>query len=156
MLRAIDVERAGTWQGPVVDSVVLDYDGRHRRRRVLRGENGFEFLLDLAQAMVLAGGDGLVLEDGRRVRVEAAPERLLEITCADPAELARVAWHLGNRHLPTEITGARLLIRHDPVIADLLRGLGACLTVIQAPFNPEGGAYGGAHAARHGHGHDHG
>ncbi len=149
MLRATVVKPAGTWAGPAADVVVLDREARHRRRHTLVARNGLAFLLDLPQAAFLHDGDGLALEDGRIVVVEAARELLFEITCPDPLALLRVAWHLGNRHLPTEIRGDRLRIRADHVMADMVRGLGATLTVIKAPFDPEGGAY------DQGHGHDH-
>ena len=136
------------------DTVVLDFDARHRRRLAMRGDGGTEFLLDLPKAAALADGDGLVLEDGRVVLVRAAPEPLMEIACADHAHLVRVAWHLGNRHLPTELLGDRLRIRADHVIADMVRGLGATVTDMEAPFQPEGGAYG--HGRVHDHGHHHG
>jgi urease accessory protein len=151
MLRATAVKRAGTWTGPPADVVVLDREARHRRRHTLVGRSGLAFLLDLPQAVFLRDGDGLALEDGRIVAVEAAPELLFEITCQDPLALLRVAWHLGNRHLPTEIRGDRLRIRADHVIADMVRGLGATVTVIKAPFDPEGGAYDQDHRHNHGH-----
>jgi urease accessory protein len=131
--------------------VRLDYDHRTRRRIALTGAGGLEFLLDLAKAPVLAPGDGLKLEDGRIVAVEAAPERLLEIACADERALARIAWHLGNRHLAAEIGARAIYIRDDHVIADMARGLGAEVRTVQRPFNPEGGAY--SLGAAHGHGH---
>ncbi len=162
MLRATEILRAGLWNAKPADVVRLDYDHRTRRRIALTGAGGLTFLLDLAKAPVLAAGDGLRLEDGRIVAVEAAPERLLEIACRDERALARIAWHLGNRHLATEI-GARLVyIRDDHVIAEMARGLGAEVRTVERPFNPEGGAYGqGAaheHHHRDGHGHhdDHG
>jgi urease accessory protein len=155
MLRAHEVRDAGDWPGPSADTVVLDYDERHRRRLAMTGRGGLAFLLDLAAARALRDGDGLVLEDGRIVEVRAAPERLLEVTCASPAELVRVAWHLGNRHLPTELMGSALRIRFDHVIADMLEGLGARVAEVEAPFNPEGGAYAqGGHHHGHHHGHD--
>lgn len=141
--RAIAVHPAGTWpQAEACDSVALDYDERHRRRRRYTGERGLEFLLDLADATVLRDGDGLALEGGGHVAVRAAVEALVEITADTPERLARLAWHLGNRHLPTRIEGARLLIRDDHVIVAMLRGLGAHVHHVQAPFDPEGGAYG--------------
>jgi urease accessory protein len=106
----------------------------------------------------LRGGDALVLDDGRLIEVVAAPEPLLEIRSPDPAHLVRVAWHLGNRHLPTQIVGKGLRIRRDHVIEDMVKGLGARVIAIEAPFDPEGGAY-AAVAETHdhaGHGHDHG
>ena len=152
MLRATDIKRKGTWDGIAVDTVVLVYNDRYRRRMAMTGTGGLEFILDMAKASVLADGDALELTDGRLVAVKAAAEPLLEITCADPVHLARVAWHLGNRHLPTQIEGARILIREDHVIADMVRGLGADVKHVDAPFTPEGGAYSGG---GHNHHHDH-
>ena len=133
----------------------LDYDRRTRRRIALTGAGGLAFLLDLAKAPVLAAGDGLKLEDGRIVAVEAAPERLLEIACRDERALARIAWHLGNRHLATEIGARVVYIRDDHVIADMARGLGAEVRSVERPFNPEGGAYGQGAVHGHSHGHHH-
>ncbi|MCR6733171.1 MAG: urease accessory protein UreE [Afipia sp.] len=160
MIRATQVRPPGSWSG-AADTVVLDFDDRHRRRMAMTGTRGLEFLLDLKEAVALRGGDALVLEDGRLVEVVAAPEPLVEIRGADPQHLVRVAWHLGNRHLPTQIVGKGLRIRRDHVIEEMVRGLGARVVAIEAPFDPEGGAYsGGGHAAHghedHGHhGHDH-
>jgi len=159
MLRATEIVPAGSWKGPPADVVRLDYDQRTRRRIAMQGTAGLEFLLDLAKTPVLRAGDGIRLEDRRIVAVEAAPERLLEITCRDARALARIAWHLGNRHLAAEISARLIHIRDDHVIADMVRGLGAEARVVQRPFNPEGGAYSeGAVSGRshgHGHGHDH-
>ena len=157
MLRAATVIAVGGWSGEPADSVVLDYDDRHRRRVAMKGVRGLEFLLDLDEALLLRGGDGLKLEDGRVVEVVAAPEPLAEIRASEPAALVRIAWHLGNRHLPTELTRKALRIRRDPVIEDMARGLGAVVLGIEAPFNPEGGAYakGGHDHARQAHDHDH-
>ena len=158
MLRASNVLPAGGWSGEPADSVVLDYDERHRRRVTMKGVRGLEFLLDLEEAILLRGGDGLKLEDGRVVEVVAAPEPLAEIRAAEPAALVRVAWHLGNRHLPVELTRKALRIRRDAVIEEMARGLGAAVLGIEAPFNPEGGAYakgGHDHGAHDHHGHDH-
>jgi urease accessory protein len=155
MLRAVSVERAGTWAGGCADRVVLDFDQRHRRRVVMRGEGGLVFLLDLEETARLRHGDALVLEDGRRIAVAAAAEPLTEIRCRDVHHLARVAWHLGNRHLATMIDGERLLIRRDHVIEDMVRGLGAAVAHIEAPFDPEGGAYGGGRGHHHDEAHPH-
>jgi urease accessory protein len=153
MLRATEILRAGLWNARPADVVSLDYDQRTRRRIALTAGGGLGFLLDLAKAPVLAAGDGLKLEDGRIVAVEAAPERLLEIACPDERALARIAWHLGNRHLATEIGHRVVYIRDDHVIADMARGLGAAVRGVERPFNPEGGAY--SQGAAHGH-HRHG
>lgn len=154
--RAVAVKPAGEWSGTARDRVVLDFDDRHRRRLAMTGAGGFRFLLDLPDVATLHHGDGLVLEDAGIVAVEAATERLLQITCADQAHLVRVAWHLGNRHLPTELLDGRLRIREDHVIAEMVRGLGADVAAIEAPFNPEGGAYGHGRVHGHDHGPDHG
>jgi urease accessory protein len=160
MLHALSVIPAGQWSGEPVDTVVLDYDERYRRRFAMTGVRGLGFLLDLPEAVMLRAGDGLKLEDGGVVEVVAAPEPLAEIRAADAAALTRVAWHLGNRHLPTELTKRSLRIRRDPVIEDMARGLGATVVAIEAPFNPEGGAYvraagGQDHDHAHGGDHDH-
>jgi urease accessory protein len=160
MLRADKVIPAGDWSGAPADSVVLDFDARYRRRIAMTGVGGLEFLLDLSEPTMLRGGDGLRLEDGRVVEVVAEPEPLAEIRAADPLALTRVAWHLGNRHLPTELTPKALRIRRDPVIEAMAEGLGARVIALEAPFNPEGGAYvkadgGGAESHHHGHDHDH-
>jgi urease accessory protein len=164
MLRADKVVPAGHWSGAPADTVVLDFDERYRRRVAMTGVGGLQFLLDLSEATMLRGGDGLRLEDGRVVEVVAEPEPLAEIRAADTLALIRFAWHLGNRHLPTEITPKALRIRRDPVIEAMAEGLGARVIALDAPFNPEGGAYvkaeGGGedphgHVHDHDHGHDH-
>jgi urease accessory protein len=154
--RATKVIAADQWNGSVaVDCVVLDADERRRRRIVLTGEQGTAFLLDLPRTAMLKDGDGLVLEDGTIVGVAGKPELLTEITASALQDIARLAWHIGNRHVDLQIMGDRLRIRRDHVVEDMLRGLGAQLTPIEAPFDPEPGAYGhGAHG--HHHGADHG
>jgi urease accessory protein len=165
MIRATQVWGQHRWAEAAADTVVLDFDDRHRRRMAMMGTRGLEFLLDLENAVALRGGDALVLEDGRLIEVVAAPEPLVEIRGADPLHLVRIAWHLGNRHLPTQIVGKGLRIRRDHVIEAMVKGLGARIIEIEAPFDPEGGAYAGGHAhaeaahdhAGHAHGaHDHG
>jgi urease accessory protein len=147
MIRATQVRPQHRWSEPAADTVVLDFDDRHRRRMAMTGTRGLEFLLDLENAVALRGGDALVLDDGRLIEVVAAPEPLIEIRGADPHHLIRVAWHLGNRHLPTQIMAKALRIRRDHVIEAMVRGLGARVIEIEAPFDPEGGAYaGGGHA----------
>jgi urease accessory protein len=133
------------------DRVVLDYDSRHRRRIVLHGEAGTVVLLDLSEAAHLRDGDALQGEDESLVLVAAAPERLVEIRAGSQAELIRIAWHLGNRHLPTQLLPDALRIRTDHVIEEMVRGLGGTVSAIEAPFDPEGGAYG--HGAVRGHSH---
>jgi urease accessory protein len=160
MIRATKVLGQHRWKEAAADAVVLDFDDRHRRRMAMTGTRGLQFLLDLENAVALRGGDALVLEDGRLVEVVAAPEPLLEVKGSDPHHLIRVAWHLGNRHLPTQIMQKALRIRRDHVIETMVKGLGARVIEIEAPFDPEGGAYAGpahGHAhEEHGHtGHDH-
>lgn len=155
MIRATEVKGQYNWTEAAVDTVVLDFDDRHRRRMAMTGTRGLEFLLDLENAVALRGGDALVLEDGRLIEVVAAPEPLIEIRGTDPGHLVRLAWHLGNRHLPTQIMAKGLRIRSDHVIEEMVKGLGAKVIEIEAPFDPEGGAYAAAHEPA-GHGHDHG
>jgi urease accessory protein len=150
MLRVCSVARTTEIDDTrVIDSIVLDADERHRRRVVLTGERGTRFLLDLARATVLRDGDGLVLEDGSIVRVAGKREALVEITAASPQELARLAWHIGNRHIEVEIGEQRLRIRRDSVLEEMLSRLGATLSPVEAPFEPEPGAY--AHERPHRH-----
>jgi urease accessory protein len=144
---------AGSWSAPAVDRVVLDYDGRHRRRIVLTGASGAQYLLDLASATHLRDGDGLALADGGVVQVVAQPEPLLEVRAASPEALLRLAWHLGNRHLAAAVSAERILIRRDHVIAHMLEHQGAVVRAVEEAFDPEGGAY---QDHGHGHGHDHG
>jgi urease accessory protein len=151
MIRATRVLGQHRWTEAPADTVVLDFDDRHRRRMAMTGTRGLQFLLDLENAVALRGGDALVLEDGRLVEVVAAPEPLVEIRGSDPHHLIRVAWHLGNRHLPTQIMGKGLRIRRDHVIEAMVKGLGARVIEIEAPFDPEGGAYA---APTHGHAHE--
>lgn len=155
--RATEVRGQHRWTTPAADTVVLDFDDRHRRRMAMTGTRGLAFLLDLENAVALRGGDALVLDDGRLIEVVAAPEPLAEIRGAEPRDLVRLAWHLGNRHLPTQIVGKGLRIRRDHVIEAMVRGLGARVIEIEAPFDPEGGAYaGGGHDHRpEQHGHQH-
>lgn len=150
MLTCSEVRPAGTWAiAGAVDAVVLDFDGRHRRRHMMRGERGSSFLLDLPRAVALRDGDGLVLSDGRTVRVRAAPEPLIEITASSMGPLMRIAWHLGNRHLPTQLMEDRLRIRYDHVIKAMVEGLGGATAEVEAPFDPEGGAFAQAHGDHH-------
>jgi urease accessory protein len=151
MLRARRVHPAGTWpQQAARGCVSLGYDDRHRRRWKLVSDRGEAFLLDLPQARVLQDGDGLALDDGGWIAVAVAPEPVLAVTADSPADLCRLAWHLGNRHVAAAIAADHILIRDDPVIAAMLRGLGARLERRDLPFTPERGAYDSRHAHRHG------
>ncbi len=150
MLRAIACQPQGGRHGLIDDDVTLDFDQRHRRRIAMQSDGGIEFLLDLASARRLRQGDTLLLEDGRRVRINAAPEPLAEIAVSSAEDLVRIAWHLGNRHLPVMLLPGRILIRRDHVIEDMVKGLGAGVAHLELPFDPEDGAY-----AAGGHGHHH-
>ena len=146
---------AGDWPNDrAAAAVTLDFEARHRRRICLTLDDGEVIQLNLPKAVAMSDGDGLQLGDGRWVRVQASKERLVEIRHADLAQLVRVGWHLGNRHLPTDICGPLLRIRPDHVIEDMLRGMGAQLRTVDAPFQPEGGAYAG-HSHPHGEEEDH-
>ena len=159
MRRATTHHPAETWPSDQAeDSITLDFDARHRRRIVLTADSGAEFLLDLDRAVAMGEGDGLCLEDGGWIAVRAAPEPVIEITAATPELLLRLGWHIGNRHLPAEITAGAIYIRPDKVIEDMLRDLGANLAPKERPFQPEGGAYGHGRTHSHAHGnsaHDH-
>ena len=151
-MRSEAVLPAGTWDpATATDRVLIDFDRRHRRRIVLRTEAGADLLLDLPQAVRLRDGDGLPTETGI-VLIQAKPEPLLEIHAHDEGELVRIAWHLGNRHLPVQLLGDRIRIRHDHVITEMVEGLGGHVDDIEAPFDPEPGAYaqsGGHHHHHH-------
>lgn len=141
MRRAITVHRRGHWpEDAAVDSVTLTYLDRHRRRIRLIADSGQTFLLDLPRAHHLVEGDGLELEGGGFLRVHAASEPVFEID-GHAENLLRIALHLGNRHLPVQVSGGRLRIRADHVIADMVTGLGGHITRLAAPFDPETGAY---------------
>ena len=149
---------AGHWpKEKTAGTLTLDFDARHRRRIRLMTDQGEDVLLDLPNAVAMADGDGLQLDDGRLLKVQAAAEPIVEVRHKDPNQLMRLAWHLGNRHLPTEIRNQVLRIRPDHVIEEMLHGFGADLVKVQAPFQPEGGAYSGdGHHRDHDHtGHQH-
>lgn len=148
-VRAFAVETGGA--DGAADAVVLAWEDRWRRRGRLVTEGGAPIMLDLPEARELCDGDALLLQDGRHVAVRAASEPLTEVRGGDAAHLARLAWHLGNRHLPVQIEAERLLIRRDHVLEDMLARLGARLAPVEAAFRPEGGAYG--HGRTHAHAH---
>lgn len=148
---ATELRRAGGWSG-AADRVTLDYEARFLRRKRLVAEGGLVFVVDLPETVSLEDGDALRLEDGRLVEVAAAPEPLVAVT---GAALARLAWHIGNRHTPCEIGADRLVIRRDHVLEAMLERLGARLEPFDGPFRPEGGAYGHGRTMGHDHGHGH-
>jgi len=150
MQRATQAVAKGAWpEAEAIGEVTLDFDARHRRRIRLETDGAGPVLLDLERAAALHHGDGLRLEGGGWIAVRAASEKLAEIRPAAPGGLVRLAWHLGNRHCPAELHADRLYIRRDHVIEAMLRGLGAAVTPVSRPFDPERGAY-------HDHGHGHG
>lgn len=152
MLRATDVIAKGDWDA-AAESVVLDFDDRHRRRVSMETVSGQKFLLDLAEPVALRSGDALQLEDGRLIEVIGAPETLAEVKAENAEHLLRMAWHLGNRHLPVQIAGGKIRFRRDHVIEGMVSVLGGSVRMVQAPFDPEGGAY--AQAKRKAHDHEH-
>lgn len=169
MQRAISVVRkAAVKQDRVVETLTLDHEDRNRRRVALKGDGGRDILLDLDKPTALNDGDAVKLEDGSLVLIKAAPQRLIEITAENPLRLARVAWHIGNRHTPAEITANAIYIEQDHVLAEMIRGQGCAMAEVERPFQPERGAYDHDHAAcghdhhghhhhdpSHEHGHDH-
>ena len=138
---------------PVADTVILDYAQRSAPQAAVTGVKGTAFTIDLHAPARLRTDDLLELEDGRLIEVVAAPEPLVEARAADVAALARLAWHLGDRHVPIQALERRLRLRRDPAVEALLASLGAKIVTIDAPFEPEGGAY--AAAGHHPHHHDH-
>lgn len=135
---------------PFDGEVSLDYEGRLLRRRKLACAGG-DFLVDLPETTGLEDGDAFELSDGRQIVVRAKPEPVMVIR----GHLARLAWHIGNRHTPCRIEADRLIIRQDHVLEAMLRKLGAEICHKDLPFRPEGGAYGHGRTFGHDHGHDH-
>ena len=146
-MRVTHIQQAPGGEAPVA-SVTLDYEGRMVRRRRLPLDGGGSVMVDLPETVSLDEGD-VLLGEGAAVRVVAAEEPCLRI--AGPA-LARYAWHIGNRHAPCQVTANSLLVREDPVLADMLRHLGATVERVSVPFRPEGGAYGHGRTMPHAHG----
>ena len=134
--------------GDAADTVTLDYEARFLRRKRLVSDGGEPFLVELAETQSLNQGEGFRLDDGRIIAVMAAAEPLLAVRHDN---LARIAWHVGNRHTPCQIADDHILIREDKVLQAMLEGLGASVAQVIAPFTPEGGAYG--HGRTHGHEH---
>ncbi|MEA2774663.1 MAG: urease accessory protein [Acetobacteraceae bacterium] len=155
-MRAMEVLPVGSWDAKQeIDRVLIDYDRRFRRRIVLATVLGAEVRIDLPQAVRLRDGDGLLVESGV-VRVCAQAEELMEIHAHTDGELIRIAWHLGNRHLPVQLLNRLIRIRADHVIAEMVQGLGGHVGLIRAPFDPEAGAYSaGGHSHHHGDDDDH-
>ena len=136
--------------GTPTDHILLTYEDRFLRRKVLTLASGAQVLVDLTQTTSLDHGGALITSDDHEIEVRAAPEPLLEVTGDN---LHRIAWHIGNRHTPCQIEANRLLIQRDHVMADMLTRIGAQTRDVTEPFTPEGGAYG--HGRTHGHDHSH-
>jgi urease accessory protein len=154
MRRACTHRPAGHWpRDKEAGLLTLDFDERHRRRIRLAKDDGEDLLLDLPRPVAMADGDGLQLDDGRWLRIRAATELVVEIRHTDLSQLVRLAWHLGNRHVPTEIREQVLCIRPDHVIEEMLCRFGAKLLRVQVAFQPEGGAYGRRHHVHEAEGH---
>jgi urease accessory protein len=155
MRRATKVLGGGQWEAQSECArVVLGFEDRYRRRIQLHDSNGEPFLLDLARPTSLRDGDGLVLENGGVILVVAAEEAVADIRAASPAETARIAWHIGNRHTPVQILkDGALRIRDDHVLIEMIEALGGIAERRKAPFSPEGGAY--SHGLVPGHSHAH-
>lgn len=134
------------------DHIVLDYDERVLRRKRLTCASGASVMVDLPETVSLNDGDALLTDDGRKLAIVAATEPVVVVK----GNLPRLAWHIGNRHTPCEVTTAHLVIRRDHVLEAMLTGLGADLTLTLAAFRPEGGAYGHGRTMGHDHsGHSH-
>lgn len=151
MRRATKVLAPGGWSD-AGDHVALDYEGRFLRRKRLVAASGGDFLVDLEEVTNLTGGEAFALEDGSLIEVRCALEPVLVIA----GDLARLAWHIGNRHTPCQIEPARLVIRDDHVLEAMLKGLGARIEKRMEPFRPESGAYGMGRTMGHEHGHGNG
>jgi len=143
--RVTEVKRAGAWSAAPADRVVLDADDRQRRRVVLTGENGTKVLVDFEKPVTLRNGDALLLDDGSLVAVTGQAEPLVEVAAKVPGELVRLAWHIGNRHTDIQFIENAFRIRRDHVLEEMLKGLGATVREIEAPFDPEPAAPGGGH-----------
>lgn len=151
MNRAVDIRAAQSDSDPLpVDVIILDYEDRWVRRKVLAAYHGDRITIDLPELRALQDRDRIVTEDGKHFEVIAADEDLLEVT---GSALPRIAWHIGNRHTPCQVEDTRLLIKRDHVLRDMLEKLGATVREVSEPFQPEGGAYG--HGRTHGHSHSH-
>lgn len=135
--------------GTPFDLAVLLHDQRRVRRRMLTLAHGDQVLVDFPEPVTLADRSALQLEDGRLVEIIAGEELLYDIRGRDNEHLMRLCWHLGNRHLKTQIEPGRVLILRDHVIRDMLQGLGATVTDVSEPFHPEEGAYAHAHEPAH-------
>lgn len=136
---------------PASARLTLPFQSRSKSRLRTTLDGGEEVGLVLDRGSVLRGGDLLIADDGRVVEVVAAPEAVSTVRSDDPWQLARASYHLGNRHVALQIGQGWVRYQHDYVLDDMVRGLGLQVTVEEAPFEPEGGAYGTAHPHSHAH-----
>src|SRR6476659_7276047 len=150
MLRVVRVVNSEGSSARHVDSLILNSEQRRLQTGQFIGVNGTAIAAMLPEPILLRNGDALELDDGSIVDVVIEPEPLIEIRGNDLTHLARLAWHLGDRHVPVQILANRLRMRPEHALEAMLKGLGARFTAIEAPFDPEGGAY-----AHHAHAHDH-
>jgi urease accessory protein len=155
MRRVVRVLGAGANGAQPIDSVILGADQRRVQSAILSGVNGTQIGLMLPEPVLLRMGDAFELDDGSLVEIVVAPEALTEVRGNDLTHLARLAWHLGDRHVPVQVLPNRLRMRRDAALEAMLGALGARLTAIEAPFDPEGGAYAAQGPAPHAHDHDH-
>lgn len=157
MKRVAKIIAASGWNaGEAADRVVLDAGDRNRRRIVLTGDKGTQFLLDFAKPVSLRDGDGLMLDDGSIVLVSGEAEKLIEISAGSALDTVRLAWHLGNRHTDVQIVADKIRIRRDHVLEEMLVGLGAMLAPVDAAFDPESPTPSHEHGHGRHHGHHHG
>jgi urease accessory protein len=155
MRRVVRVVRSDAAR--VLDSVILPPDQRRLQAAHLTGVNGTPIGLMLPEPVTLRMGDAFELDGGDLIEIVVEPEPLTEIRGNDLTHLARLAWHLGDRHVPIQVLANRIRMRRDAALEAMLTALGARLTTIEAPFDPEGGAYAthDHHHHDHAHGHDH-
>lgn len=162
----------GAYRLELKGQLSLPFDARQKSRLRTHLASGEEVALMLPRGDILRGGDLVVASDGRVIEIVAQTEKVLHITCKTPQDITRAAYHLGNRHVPVQVGDGFLRIAADHVLEEMLQGLGAAIEPIEAPFEPEAGAYGGSHrhsddeqghggrihhyGAEHDHPHDHG
>lgn len=153
------VRKAAVRPDAVADEVALDHAARSRRSAELTAQGGLAFRLDLDRETTLEDGDAVRLDDGKLVRILAAPQALLAVKAENPVRLTRLAWQLGSNHVQAEVTADALYVLDDPVVAELIRGQGCTATALQRAFRPEKEVEAHDHSTcghdHHHHGHAH-
>lgn len=139
------IESLYSGDAPATEQLILDFDARTKSRLRTRLASDEEVGLFLPRGTILRGGTKLQGQDGRIVEIVAAPEALVEARCANAYELTRAAYHLGNRHVAVQVCEGALRLQQDHVLEHMLEGLGASLSHLDAPFEPEAGAYAPGH-----------